>query len=148
MTRIARSFVGLALGALCVLSACSEDRTVTTKSTAVTVNSADPSGYPLAKGDEIEMPVAVPAGSSVVTGKVGDVFWLADESWAPLAGDGRVYVLAEVVDGKRWYQLISAGTATFPIGPVGHPSGCKPTATKVCPPDATPPPMVTLTVAA
>ena len=107
----------------------------------------DAGGYPLTKGATLDVPSGR-YGSTAVAAKIGDVFSLPDEDWAPTPLPGAIYVLAEVVDGQRWYQAVAAGTVSFPVGPVGHPSGCTPTPSKPCPPDATPPPMVELTVTA
>ncbi len=105
-------------------------------------------GFPLPRGATV--PIPDDGYQAPVTMHVGDVFEATPGPWwaqvplnrADMATPSQ-FILAEITPTALTYQATSPGTVVLEVGPVGHPGNCTGPG---CPPDATAPPSVRITV--
>jgi hypothetical protein len=138
-----RARAGLtALGLVLLLSACGTAGSPVTSSsgTTTTTTRANPSaaGYPLPKGQRIQVSQGQTGSMSLAVGDVLAVY-------RPAMGtrpSGDSLVLAEVTDTQLIYQAVAAGKATLATDDPPTPV-CK---TTPCPPSGAAPPVLTVDV--
>jgi hypothetical protein len=107
--------------------------------TTVTRANPTPSGYPVAKGRQVQLSQGQ-TGTVELT--VGDVL-AAPRPTMGTRPSGDVLVLAEVTDTRLIYQAVAAGRATLATDDPPPPPTCR---TTPCPPGRAAPPVVTVEV--
>ncbi len=125
--------------------------TTTAAPTTADATGFHPRGFPLPEGVSVAVPGGAQTGApTTLRMSVGDIVRFDEADWLPdnpSAADSLiqgVLVLAADDDGRLTYQAVRPGTVLMAVGPVGHPGGCDQPG-KSCA-DATPPPMLRITV--